>query len=140
MLRMHTTRPVAIPTAVVSRIPINMAAGTRRASSADVASKPKTASRCADRAGCPRSPAWQDAAQSGRVVESDESDEQAHSAATAAYSSNGIAAIINCRMPNAVRIRKALRRRTQRPGCLPGNPHAFDNGVSEISIQSHAGR
>jgi len=93
---------------VVSRIPISMAAGTRRASSAEVASKPNTASSvCGSRtlpnvtkvAGCGTiKPAlWNPMKAMNRPTP----------AATAAYNSNGMAATINCRMPTAVRIRKA---------------------------------
>jgi hypothetical protein len=76
-----------------------------------------------------------------RVTESDESDEQAHS-----RRHRRIQLEWNRRdnqLPDAHRGQDQESHSGDEhsaQGCLPGNPHALDNGVGEISVQPHAGR
>jgi hypothetical protein len=119
-----------------------MAAGTRRASSAEVASKPKHGQqrvRVAQVAQGHQGGGMRH--NQARVVESDEGDEQAH-----ARRHRRIQLERNGRynqLPDADRRQDQEghpgdKHRAQ--GRLPGNPHALDHGVSEVGVQPHAGR
>ena len=138
----HCATPVATARVAVARMPIRMAARTRQASRAAIRIKPKIASAVF---GSRRFPSA--TAVAGLVTMMPELRRPMNAmnkptpAATAAYSSFGIADTINCLTPMTVRIKNATPDRNTAPrATCQGTPMPLHDRVGEIGVQAHAWR